>query len=268
MIWSLAYGGSALDDATYVNAAERAAEFILSKVRTDGRLQRYYRSGRAVEPAFLDDYASLVLGLIELYEATFDAKWLAEAKNLSTDMIELFHDRENGGFFLTGSDQPDLIARRKPAYDGAVPSGNSIAALALLRLGHITREDRFKTLAEQSLSHYSAQMEASPISLTAMLVAADLHIGPTREIIIAGKRAEDDTKEMLRTVRTRFLPRTVVALRESGKNAAVIEELISGIEHNVHTNERATAYVCEDFVCRAPVNNLEDLEKSLSDRGY
>jgi uncharacterized protein YyaL (SSP411 family) len=127
MISAMACGGAALQEPGYVTAAEKAGEFVLSKLRRDGRLMRYYRDGKLAGPGFLDDYAFVIMGLLDLYEATFDAKWLAEAQELTEQMIQQFGDEEAGGFFLAGKDAEALIVRNKPGYDGAVPSGNSVA---------------------------------------------------------------------------------------------------------------------------------------------
>jgi len=134
MISSLAYGGAVLKEEKYTKAAQHSAEFILRTLYKDGRLRRFYRGGQVVGQAFLDDYAFMVLGLLDLYEATFDARWLREADRLTEEMIELFADNERGGFFFAGRDAQELIARTRPSSDGAIPSGNSAAAVALFKL--------------------------------------------------------------------------------------------------------------------------------------
>ena len=265
MIWALAYGGAALNEPRYTNAAQKAADFVLSKLMTDGRLQRYYRNGRAVEPAFLDDYAFMVLGLLELYETTFEPRWLTEAKDLTDEMVRLFHDEQDGGFFMSGSDGEQLIARRKPAYDGAVPSGNSMAALGLLRLGRITMDEELFELGSKVLDAHSTRLNNSPTSLSAMLAALDFQIGPIQEIIIAGDGKREDTNEMLRVLHERFLPNSVALLHDVGQAGKEIEEIIPSVKMNVAIDGRATAYVCENFVCRAPVSEISDLKRLLSD---
>jgi len=173
MISSMAFGGAVMDRPKYIEAAEKAAEFVLSKLRGDGRLKRYYRSGRAVGAAFLDDYAFMVAGLIDLYEATFDPKWLVEARNLAHQMIDLFGDEQNAAFYLTAGDSERLIVRTTPDYDGAVPSGNSVAALVLLRLGLLTMDEDIRGRADSLLNAFSARLARSPVSLSAMLAALE-----------------------------------------------------------------------------------------------
>jgi uncharacterized protein YyaL (SSP411 family) len=143
MISSMAYGGAVLQEEKYTKAAERAAIFTLNALHKKDRLMRYYRQGRAVEPAFLDDYAFTIMGLLDLYGASFETKWLIEAKILAEEMIKLYADNEQGGFFLTGKDSEKLIARIKPSTDGVIPSGNSTAAFALLKLGKLTMNQHF-----------------------------------------------------------------------------------------------------------------------------
>jgi uncharacterized protein YyaL (SSP411 family) len=167
---------------------------------------RYYRDAQVVEKAFLDDYAFMIMALLELYEATFDAKWLIKAKELSEEMIELFADNEQGGFFLTGKDGEKLITRTKPSSDGAVPSGNSIAALALLKLGRLTMNQKFIEQAGKVLESFSQQLKQSPSYSSAMLTALSFWLGPTQEIVIAGNANAADTKQMLKLFRGKFLP--------------------------------------------------------------
>ncbi|MHC4666229.1 MAG: thioredoxin domain-containing protein [Planctomycetota bacterium] len=263
MIASMARGGAVLQEPRYVTAAEKAGEFVLSKLRRDGRLMRYYRDGKVAGPGFLDDYAFVIMGLLDLYEATFDARWLAEAQKLTEQMIQQFGDKEAGAFFLAGKDADSLIVRNKPGYDGAVPSGNSIAALTLLKLGRLTMEQRFTEPGERVLQAFSGQMVQSPALLTAMLIALDFSLGPTQEIVIAGDPGQADTKEMLRTVRSRFLPRAVVLLHGAGKAGEAIEKEVAFLRGQVAIDGKATAYVCENYVCRRPVNSVSELEGLL-----
>ncbi|MHC4704461.1 MAG: thioredoxin domain-containing protein, partial [Planctomycetota bacterium] len=233
MISAMARGGAALQEPRYVTAAEKAGEFVLSKLRRDGRLMRYYRDGKVAGPGFLDDYAFVITGLLDLYEATFDARWLAEARKLTEQIIERFGDEEAGGFFLAAKDAEALIVRSKPGYDGAVPSGNSVAAFALLKLGRLTMERRFTYRGERVLKAFSAQITRSPTSLTAMLAALDFSIGPTQEIVIAGDPEQADTKDMVKIVRSRFLPRAVILFHATGDAGKAIERQVPFLEGQV-----------------------------------
>ena len=265
MISSLAYGGIVLQEEKYTDSAKRAAGFILRALRENGRLMRYYRDGEAVELAFLDDYAFMIMGLLDLYKATFDAQWLIDAEKLSEQMIELFADDEHGGFFFTGNDGEKLITRTKGGPDGAIPSGNSIAALALLKLGRLTMDQRFTAQGGKVLEVFSQQLEKSPGNSSAMLAALDFWLGPTQEIVIAGKADAADTKQMLALLHSKFLPNTVVLLHEGNEAGSDIYKIAPFIKNQGIIDGKATAYVCENYICRQPVNKIEKLEQVLSD---
>lgn len=263
MISALAYGGAALGEKKYINAATKAADFTLTTLRRDARLMRYYRAGKVIDLAYLDDYAFVIMALLDLYEATFDTKWLAEAKELAEQMIELFGDEAGGGFYLTGKDAERLIVRSKPGYDGAVPTGNSVAALVLFKLGRLTMDTRFNNEAEQVLNAFSGRIKQSPTSLSAMLIALDFSIGPAQEIVIAAEADQPDTKEMLRLIHRKFLPNTVIMFHQTGKAGEAIEKIIPFVKFQVAINGKATAYVCQNYVCKQPVNEISALEKLL-----
>jgi hypothetical protein len=265
MISSLAYGGAVLQKEKYIKAAEQAAKFILDVLHKNGRLMRYYRDGHVVEPAFLNDYAFMTIGLLDLYEATFDTKWLIAAKELSEEMIELFADNEQGGFFLTGNDAEKLIARSKPSSDGAIPSGNSIAALALLKLGRLTMNQRFTEQGGRAIELFSQQLKQSPAYSSAMLTALSFWLGPTQEIVIAGNADAPETKQMLRVVYDRFLPNAVVLFHDHGEAGLAIEKIVPFIKSQISIDGKATAYVCENYVCKKAINEIDDLDKMLSD---
>jgi len=266
MISSLAYGGAVLAEPKYIEAAERAAEFVLGTLHRNGRLMRYYRKGEVVGQGFLDDYAFMTMALEDLYEATFDAKWLIEANKLAEEMIELFADDDGGGYFLTGKDSEKLIARTKPGSDGAVPSGNSVAAPALLKLGRLTMNQNFTKQGGMIIEAFSDQLESSPVYSTAMLMALDFQLGPTQEIVIAGRPNAPDTKSMLKSVRGKFLPRAVVLRHESKANSAIYD-IVPFLKNQPAVEGKATAYVCENYVCNEPVNSVCKLENLLASIG-
>ncbi len=226
---------------------------------------RFYGNGKAIDKAVLNDYAFLITGLLDLYEATFDAKWLSKAKELSDQMIDLFGDENKGGFFLTGKDAERLILRSKPDYDGALPSGNSVAALSLLRLGQMTMETKYTKAGEGILREFSGRLKQTPSNLSHMLTALDFWLGPRREIVIAGKPESEDTKQMLRLIYDKFLPNTVIILHKQGRAGKAIEKVVPFIKAQNMIDDQATAYVCENFVCNQPVNNLKDFEQILTD---
>jgi uncharacterized protein YyaL (SSP411 family) len=261
MISSLAYGGVALREEKYIEAAKNCAEFILSTSYKDGRLMRYYRDGKVVEKAFLDDYAFMVMGLLDLYEATFDAKWLIEAKKLSQEMIELFADSEDGGFFLSGKDGEKLIAASRPSSDGAISSGNSVAALVLLKLGRLTMDQRFVEQGHKTLKVFSKQLEQSPGYSSVMLIALNFWLGPSQEIVISGDADSKDTKQMIELVQSKFLPNAVVLLHEQG---SAIEQIVPFVKNQIAIDNKATAYVCENYVCNKPTNSVNELKELLA----
>ncbi|UCD50695.1 MAG: thioredoxin domain-containing protein [Phycisphaerales bacterium] len=263
MISALAYGGAVLDQERYVSAAESAAAFVLDQLRDEGRLRRYFRAGRAVENAFLPDYAFMIRGLIDLYEASLDARWLQEATDLAGQMTESFSDGQRGGFFLADHDAERLIVQNKPGYDGAVPSGNSVAALALLRLGRMTENAQFSALGQSVLEAYAATMDKAPTALTAMLLALDFQLGPTREIVIAGSETPNEAEELLSEVRHHFLPNTVLIFHPFGAAGQAIEVLSPFTARLGPVQGQAAAYVCQDYVCRQPVTTPADLRQIL-----
>ena len=263
MISSLAYGGMVLNERKYTQAAERCAEFVMSTLHENGRLRRYYRNGEVIGKAFLDDYAFTIMGLLDLYGATFNVKWLIEAKTLSEEMIEWFTDREGGGFFLTGKDGEKLIARSKPGSDGAIPSGNSIAVLALLKLGRLTMNQEFAEQGSRILEAFSSQLAQSPVSSSAMLIALNFWLGPQQEIIIAGDAEAMNTQRMIEKVRSTFLPSTIILLHDLSRADSALYELVPFIKHQIPVNGKPTAYVCEDYACRQPVDDPGDFERLL-----
>lgn len=264
MIASLAHGGAVLGEPRYVQAAERAAEFLLESLYVDGRLMHYHRAGHAVEKAFLDDYAFLILGLIDLYEASFDLSWLRHARLLAEQMIDLFADGAEGGFFMTGKDTERLLTRDKPAYDGALPSGNSIAALVLLKLGTILMADRFTEHAERILKRFSAQIAESPTGFTAMLLALDYRLGPTQEIVVAG--AASDARPLIDEVRRHFLPNATLLFRETGPKGDALADLVPFVEELTPIDDRAAVYLCGNYACLRPITAAGDLAEALAAR--
>lgn len=263
MISSLAYGGAVLAEDRYISVAAESAEFVLSKLNTDGRLKRFYGKGKARALAVLDDYSFIIMGLVDLYQADFDSKWLVEAKGLADRMVTLFGDSENGGFFLTGNDGEKLITRGKDAYDGAIPSGNSFAARGLLSLGQIMMDEILTAEGKRTLEAFSGQLERSPISLSEMVIGVDFYFGPRQEIVIAGQKDSPDTNAMIAEVRGRFLPRAVLLLHAEGKEGKSIEKVAEYVKLQKAANGKSTAYVCENYVCRLPVTSKQELVKLL-----
>ncbi|MBI3008166.1 MAG: thioredoxin domain-containing protein [Candidatus Omnitrophica bacterium] len=264
MIAALAKGAQALDEPEYAKAAARAADFILKRLRrVDGRLLHMFRDGESPLPGYLDDYAFLVWGLIDLYESTFDVRYLKEAISLNEEMLKLFWDKKDGGLFFSGEDNEKLIMDRKEIYDGAIPSGNSVAALNLLRLGRITANGSLEKKAEELMNAFSSTVGDYPMGYSQLLIALDFAIGPSKEIVIAGEPGSEDTMEMLKVIRSQFLPRKIVLLHPGGKNGEEIEKIAAFLKEQRAINGKATAYVCENYACKLPTTNIKELEKLL-----
>jgi len=264
MIAALAAGGAALDEPRYLHAAAQAAEFVLAHLWKDGRLLRRVADGEAAYAGTLEDYAFFSDGLFELYEATFDPKWLSFAKPIAAQMIARFWDESGGGFFLRDHADEPLIVRVKEFSDGATPSGNSMAALVLLKLGRLTADDRMESYGRRTLEAAAGPVERAPFGYPQLLQAADVAIGPTQEIVIAGDPAAAGTQAMLRILQARLLPRAVIALHQPGLAGQAIEALIPSVQTQTSLKGQPTAYVCERFVCKLPTTDPDELSRLLS----
>ncbi|MGR3304322.1 MAG: thioredoxin domain-containing protein [Candidatus Scalindua sp.] len=260
MISSLAFGSRVLNDPKYMEAAEKSAQFILNTLvrKEDGRLLHRYRDGEASILGTIEDYAFFIHGLIDLYEATFKEEYLKEAKRLTSDMVKLFWDKKDGGFFFTASDAEKLLYREKEIYDGAIPSGNSFAALDLLRMGRLTFNRDWENKAEQLFKTFGRSLSAQS------LIALDFALGPSKEIVISGDKENELTKKMVTSLYDRFIPNKVVILRPlSDKKAKNIISLIPFVEKQKALGGKTTAYVCENYNCKFPTTNLKKFEELL-----
>ncbi len=251
MIDALAQAAGVLDEPRYLSAAQRAAEFCLTHMRRhDGRLLHTWREGQAKLDAYLDDYTSLANGLISLYEADFDERWIGAAIELVDEVLARFIDSERGGFFYTATDHETLIARQKDFYDNAVPSGNSMAAMALVRLGKLTGRGEYLEAAEGTLRAAAELLERAPQAGGQLLLALDLYFGPTPEIVVLGNPDEADTAESLAALRHRFVPNQVVACRPG--DAGISGPLDGLFDGKSLAGPEPAVFVCEDFACQAP----------------
>jgi uncharacterized protein YyaL (SSP411 family) len=265
MIAALARGGVVLGEDSCTRAAARAARFVL-EVMTDerGKLWRRYREGEAALPGFLSDYAFFVHGLIELYQATFAPRWLGEAVRLNREMIDLFRDGDDGGLFFAGRENERLLIGVKETYDGAVPSGNSVALLNLLRLARLTGDGEMERLAEELVRAFAGEIEESPAGHTMMLTALDFYYGPTKELVIVGSPEDGDVRLMIEEARRGFRPNLVVLLRPPGVAGEEIVQLAPFTGPMKMEGGRPTAYLCENFACREPITALEELKRALA----
>ena len=260
MIAALAKGAQAFNDPDYSVAAGRAVDFILKNLRDkNGKLLHRYRDGESGIRANLTDYAFLVWGLTELYEATFDVKYLETALELNSELIKNFWDEANGGFYFTSNDDEELLVRQKEINDGAMPSGNSVAMLNLVRLGRITANSDLEQKAAKIGEVFSKIVKQYPSAFTQLLVALDFGIGPSYEVVIAGDSKAEDTRVMLEALRKQFLPNKVVLFRATENNAADISHFAEYAKNHSSLNGKATAYVCLNYECRLPTTDVRKM---------
>jgi len=263
IIGSLAQASSVLGENRYREAAERAANFVVTEMKRDGVLLRSHRKGESRIPAYLDDYAFLATGLVDLYEATFDLRWLTEAEQLADAMIGQFWDGTGGGFYFTRAGQEDVLTRTKPMYDGAEPSGNSMAAWALLRIAKLTDNRDYAEKAERILKINQTNMASAPRGFMKMLCVADFYFGPTQEIAIAGDPESEKVVAYLDALHGEFLPNKVVALIDPSGDASALEERIPLLAAKTLVDGQPAVYVCENYACQKPVTTPEAMLETL-----
>jgi len=264
MIASLAKGAAVLDDARYRDAAIRAAEFVLARMQKDGRLLRSYRNGQARLMAYLDDYAFLIEGLIGLYEITGQVRWLLEAERLMDTAIQYYWDKKEGGFFFTASDHEQLIVRSKLATDNAIPSGNSVMVMNLLRLHPLLGRKDLGDKAAAILSLFSGSASQNPFAHERLLSGIEAWHDGFQEIAIVGPMDDAQTKQLIRTVWSSFLPNKVVALLDPAwPDAAEIPRHIPLLADKQMVGGKPTAYVCRDYACQQPTTEAEVLKRQL-----
>jgi uncharacterized protein YyaL (SSP411 family) len=268
MISAFARAGSVLREPEHLQAATAAAEFIHDTLwdADERRLLRRFRDGEAAIPAYNVDYAYMVQGLLDLYEAKFEQRWLDWARLLMDRQIELFGDADAGGFYEITGEDPTLLMRNKEDYDGAQPTSNSVTALNLLRLGEMTDSARYRAQAQQTLRLFAPQLQRAGAALPAMMLALDFQTTSPSQIIIAGKRGAPDTTELLETVHGRFLPHKVLLLADGGEAQKRLAADIPLLESLTMESGRATVYVCQNYACQLPVTTGEALAELL-DRG-
>lgn len=238
--------------------ATRSADFLLSSLKPDGKLRRAWRDGTTTDAVFLEDYAALILGLLELYQTDFDNKWFASAKDLADEMIEKF-SAPNGGFFDTPHDGEILLIRPKDITDNATPSGNALACEALLKLTAFTDEGNYRDLAEQSLGLMSEFALRYPLGFARWLSAAENAQGNTKQVAVLGDAGEEMFERMLNVIRSEYRPGVVVAASPYplSKNAPAL------LHERTLVDGKASAYVCEGFVCKQPTVDSEILKAQL-----
>jgi uncharacterized protein YyaL (SSP411 family) len=263
MIAALAEGGRTLKDERYLVAAGRAAGFILERMRRgDGRLLHTFKDGQAKLDAYLDDYAHLVDSLTRLYEATGEPRWIESALELAHLMIHEFGDPEQGGFFFTGNRHEALIARQKDSYDNATPSGNGMAATALVRLGALTGKDELTQAGRSAVESVQLVLEREPSAAGQSVIALDFLLGPTSELAVISGDDPAEFRAVLEAIATPFRPHKVVAPASPGQTER-LAAMIPLLDGRPAREGRTTTYLCEQSVCQAPVVGSSGVEDML-----
>ncbi|CAN5804415.1 thioredoxin domain-containing protein [soil metagenome] len=261
MLHSFAFAARVLHRDDYRDMAVKNADFLLAKLKSDGRLRRSYKDGRARFNGYLEDYAMVADGLVALYEATFETRWLSEADSLCDAMFELFWDAKSGTFYDTPADHEELITRPRDIYDNATPTGTSVAVNVLLKVALLLDRNDYRQRAETVLENLSGGMEKLPGAFGRLLSALDFHLSKPREIAIIGEPEAPDTQALVQTVYVHYLPNKVVAGRaeEDEESAASVPLLADRLT----VDSNATAYLCEGYVCQSPTTEPDELAVQL-----
>jgi uncharacterized protein YyaL (SSP411 family) len=263
MIAALSKASRAFDEPKYAEAASRCAQFLRQNMRRpDGSILHRYRSGESGITAHLDDYAFFIWGLIELYETTFDVSLLQTALELNYYLTSHFWDDEKGGFFFTSDEAEELLVRYKEIYDSAIPSGNSVAALNMLRLAKMTSNSGMEDQANQIGLAFASTLERSPSISTLFMSAVEFAVGGSYEIVITGDLTAEDTRAMLHALREKYLPNKVVLLRPDHPDAPIVN-LAEFTRDQESLDGKATAYVCLDYKCNLPTTAIDEMLQLL-----
>ncbi len=262
MLRSFALAARTLGREDYREVAEKNAAFLLDKLKVNGRLHRSYKDGRARFNGYLEDHAMVADGLLALYEATFETRWLAEAQDLCDAVTELFWDEDRKAFYDTPADHEELVTRPRDVYDSAAPSGNSVAVDVLLRLALLLDRDDYRARAETVLEEMGGGMEKIPSAFGRLLAALDFHLSRKWEVAIVGEPGATETKALVDAVFARYRPNKVVAGRAPDDEAAA--NLVPLLADRPTRDGKATAYVCEGYACQAPTNDPEELSRQLA----
>ena len=264
MIASLAKGAQVFGEEKYLKAAGDAADFITNKMRQNKRLMHRFRDGESAIDGHLDDYAFMIHGLLELFEASFNVNYLKSALSLNETLLDHFWDDKNGGFYFTPDDGEKVLVRKKEIYDSAIPSGNSIMMLNLLKIAQLTENEKFKDEALHLEKAFSPTIQKIPTGFTGFLCALDYRIGPSFEIVIAGKIGDSETEKLIEVIRKIFIPNKTFVLRLEDDEASDLIKIIPSLKPKKMENNRATAYVCSEGSCKTPTNDLNTFLELLN----
>ncbi|MGH7949742.1 MAG: thioredoxin domain-containing protein, partial [Candidatus Binataceae bacterium] len=263
MISAFAEGARTLHEPRYLAAAERCAEFMMTRLWDGRALRRSLKDGVARFNAYLEDYALMANAMLDVYQASLEPRYLAYARTLADVMLERFLDREKGGFFFTSDDHEVLITRSKAAFDGSTPSGNSSAVMALLRLGAYTGEEKYSVEAERTLKLFRDLIEKQPFGFSHMLEAADLYLNGPTEVVLVGGRDSAEIREWLERLGLVYVPN--LALFVADPTLGGQSYLPAHVRDRAQVDARATAYVCRERVCSVPLASFKELEAELTD---
>ncbi len=269
MISALSRGYQGLGDESYLDAAKQAAAFIQNRLLdTNGHLLRRYRDGEAAIEGFVSDYAFLIAGLLDLYEASFDPAYLAQAVDLQKKQDQLFWDAEHGGYFNTTGNDNTVLLRMKDFYDGAEPSPNSVSLMNLLRLNQLTDtdSDELEAKIEKLFAAFGSILNQSPSAAPAMLSALDFYLGKPAQIILSGDPKSLEMKQMLTELHRHYLPNKVIHVADGGAWQDRLKQHYSFIDSFQPQAGTVTAYVCENNVCRKPTSDLNEFATTLIKR--
>jgi len=259
MIAALAKGGQVFNNNQYIDKAREAVNFILENMyEGQDHLMHRYRNGNIAVPGHADDYAFLIWGLIELYEATFELKYLQTALELQEEFDQHFWDNERGGYYFNADFDDELLGRQKPAYDSALPSGNSVAMNNLVRLGRLTARIEWENQAEDIGKLFFKQIEDTPSGFTQLLQAVDFELGPSFEVVLVGNLDSGDTKNLWNHLNRTYTPKKVVLFKPM-EDASALEEIAPYTADMKARNQQATVYVCEDYQCNLPTTDAEEM---------
>jgi uncharacterized protein YyaL (SSP411 family) len=248
------------DNPAYIEAANRTVEFVFSKMFRDGFLLHTYKDSQAKLLGYLDDYAFVAVGLLDLYEAIFDRSALQRSIQLADIMIREFADENGGGFFYTGKSHEQLVSRTKPVFDASIPSGNALATQLLLRLYYITGKEEYLNRAESVLRSYYYAMESQPFGFAHMLCASDLYLNKPKEIVVVGKLDDPPTVALMKQIHEYYLPNKILQLANPEEPLENISPLLQG---KTQVKDLPTIYVCHNFTCSAPVTSWAELKPLL-----
>ncbi|NGP89339.1 thioredoxin domain-containing protein [Fodinibius halophilus] len=254
---ALAKAGRAFKNDQCIKQSEDCWNFIVSNMIAGDKLKHRYRNGEVAIDAHADDFAFLIWGLIELYEATFKTSYLQKAVSLNKQFIDKFWDTGNGGFYFTSEEGEELLGRKKEIYDGAMPSSNSVAMLNLLRLGRLTGNTRWEEMADQCNKLFSSDIKKAPTGFGHALQSVSYSSASSKEIVIVGEKDHAVTQQMLKELNSRFLPQSVVLLKEPGDQE--ITDIASFTTEFEMKNGKPTAYVCQNYSCELPTNSPEKM---------